>query len=773
MTIFLPVQGLNKLYVIFCDQIGARLSGTKVIVLLLCSLSFTSCKLTRLVPDDSYLLQRNRVQGMDKSATEGELLEQVRHKPNRRVLVFKAHMWANHIGKQIGLNKIGEPPVLIDSNAIERSSDNIHRYLIKKGYFDNEVSYSVDQTRISKALKLRKKRVIYTVDEGRPYKVSRLAYHTDSDQIDSLLNQTRGQADVSEGATVDFDRIGDERDRISSLLRNNGFYSFNPSYIDFVLDTANRDHEVFVDVFIENPDSQYHIKQRIHQVTVVFNTGNVLNDTLRSEKHHLTFVMNGMDISHAVIANNILLKEGDLFRQRNLETTYERLINLNLFSNVGVEIEPRTDDQSLVDVIVMLKPADKFDIIWQPQIISSTQRFNNSQSSRNLGLANEFTLKNKNVFHNGEEFDIHFRTALEMQFTADSSTAFSTFIQEVSTELKIPQLLFFRKKGNSLNINSVRTNFVASYLFETNPFYRRNFFPLSYTYEFADRNFNIAYTPLLISLNQATYKQQLYDQASGSYLQTLERVFTNNLITSQRIGGYYTTQTKKSTQYWVIYSNFLELAGVWLPQLTNYGEKYGVNHSTFIRTDADVRYHVEFNKNNELVFRFFGGIGVPVGNRSVLPYERRFTSGGSNYLRGWRLRTVGPGSFSADDNLQLTRTGEVGLLGNMEYRFNILRNAVDLNGAFFIDMGNVWNLKADTLFPNGEFKLDRFTNEFAINTGIGLRFDFDFLLLRADWGVPLWDPNYSIEERAVIRNAFVDRWIFKRPVWNVAVGYPF
>ncbi len=772
MTIFLSVQRLDKLYVIFRNQIGMDITKTKVILLLICSLLFTSCQYSKLVPQNEHLLQSNRVTGADESASESELLEQVRFKPNRRLLTFKAHMWVHYVGSRIGLDKIGEPPVLIDTNAIALSAESMQRYLVKKGYFDNTVSYKIDQTRISKALKFNQQRVWYVVDEGQPYSIKRLTYHVESEEIKQLISSNRADAIIVENTPVNFDKMGEERSRISTLLKNNGYYYFNPSFIDFELDTTIGNHDVSIDVYIQNPDSSLHIKQRIRNVTVVYNTGQIKNDTIRNGKHNMNFVMNGMDISPAVIANNILLKERDYFSQRNLQTTYERLINLNLFSNVGVDVQ-ETESDKHVDIVVYLKPALKFDIVWQPQIISTEQRFNNSQSSRNYGLANEITLKNKNVFHNGEELDFNIRTALETQFTSDSSTVFSTFIQEFGVELKIPQLLFFRKKGNALKVNSVRTNFTASYLFETNPFYRRNLLPLAYTYVIADNNFSISYSPLLISLNEATYKSRLYDQASASYLQSLDRIFTNNLITSQRISGYYSSKKKGDTRYWLINSNLLEIAGLWLPQISNYGEKFGVNHSTFIRTDMDFRYNIEVNKFNSLVLRVFGGIGVPIGKQSVLPYERRFTSGGSNYLRGWRLRTVGPGSFSAADNLQLSRTGELGLLGNIEYRFNVFNNVIDLNGALFVDVGNVWNLKSDTLFPNGEFKVDRFTQEFAVNTGVGFRFDLNFLLIRADLGVPIWDPNFPLEDRAVIRQALVDNWIFKRPVWNLAIGYPF
>ncbi len=773
MTIFLPVQGLNKLDVTFGNQIRRTLSPAKVVIVLVSCLFFTSCKYSKLVPENEYLLQRNRVKGMQESAPESELLNQVRSNPNRRVLFFKAHMWVNYLGKQVGLDKIGEPPVLVDSAAIRSSAENMERYLIKKGYFDNNVTYEVNQTKIAKALNLRKQRVWYWVDEGPAYTIDSLNYVVASDTIRRLLEANESDAVIRSGMAIDFDKMGEERSRISNLLRDNGFFYFNPSFIDYVIDTIGKGTKARVDLIIQDPDSSSHVKQEIGKVTVVFQTGTIFNDTVRNVRHNITFVMNGMDISPAVIANNILLKENTYFSQENLATTYERLVSLNLFNNVAVNMVEHEEDPSRIDVLVLLRPSLKYDLVWQPQFISTNQRFNNAQASRNYGIANEISLKNKNVFHNGEELDFNIRTALETQFTSDSNSAFSTFIQEFSTELKIPQLLFFRKKGNDLKISSVKTNFTASYLYETNPFYQRNLFPLSYTYKFSDRNFELSYSPLLISLNQASYKPNLFDNVSSSYVESLNRIFTNNLITSQQLGGYFTNRKEDDRRYWVIHSNFLEVAGVWLPLLTNNGDRFGVQHSTFVRTDADLRYHIHLSNRNELVIRGFAGIGVPIGDQSVIPYERRFASGGSNYLRGWRLRTVGPGSFSAENNLQLTRTGELGLLGNVEYRFNIVEAAVGLDGALFMDAGNVWNLKADTLFPNGEFKADRFLNEFAINTGLGLRLDMEFLLLRADLGIPVWDPNFELNERAVIRNFFDSKWFFNRPVWNIAVGYPF
>ncbi|MCB9261620.1 MAG: BamA/TamA family outer membrane protein [Flavobacteriales bacterium] len=750
------------------NRIGAKVCLVSIFVVFL-----SSCLSKKLVPENQYLLNKNQVIGLNGEVSKSDLLYQAKIKPNRKVLFFKAHLAAYRVARKVGLKKIGEKPVLVDTSAVAASAENMQRYLIKKGYFDNQVGYELKQTKWRKFFKIKKLNVVYKVETGNPYIVKDIKYNVDNEDLKNLIELNLRETNLQTNKPIDFDKIGEERTRLNTIFKNNGFYYMNPGYIDFELDTIGLNHAINLTVNINKPDSGEHVRQMINSVLVIFETGVNLPDTIKNQKYQVWFVMNGMDITQAVIANNILLKRGEYFSQNNLETSYERLVNLNLFRSVNIEINGQAGVNDQINVVVRLKPTSKFEFEWQPQIISSEQRFNNSQSSRNWGLANQFSLRNKNVFHNGEEFNINHRTALEMQQTRDSNSLFSTFVQEINAELKVPQLLLFRNRGNSLKISSVATNFSASYLFETNPFYKRNLFPLSYTYVFTDKKFSANISPLVVSLNKAEYKDKLLEQASQSYIETLNKIFTNNLITASRVSGYYTNRKKYNPNYFVLNSNLLELAGLFLPQLTDYGQKLGVHHSTFIRSDADYRYHHEFNKTDEIVFRFFGGIGVPIGSKSSLPYERRFISGGSNYLRGWRIRTVGPGSFSAANNLQLARTGEMSLLGNVEYRFNMFEGSVDLNGAIFVDAGNVWNLKADTLFPNGDFSFDRFGKELALNTGFGFRFDFEFLVVRADLGIPVWDPNYNLDERLVIRNAFKDNWIFTRPVWSVAVGYPF
>ncbi|MBI1305890.1 MAG: BamA/TamA family outer membrane protein [Bacteroidetes bacterium] len=726
-----------------------------------------------MVPEGQYLLQSNKVKGTYLSASNSEILSQVKLQPNRRIFLIKTHLIAHKIGESVGLEKIGEKPVLVDTAAIIASASNIQRYLFKKGYFNNTVSYEIHQGRFAKFMGQRKLKVTYLVNEGKGYFVDKLNYKTDNYEIRRILENNREKSLVKEGGHLDYNLISDERTRITTMLKNSGYYFFNASYIDIVIDSAKGNFKGDVEFQILNPKSGEHIHQNIYSVTTEIISGEQVNDSIVDQQSGLVFKLNGTDMNTQVLSRNILIRPGQLYSQQKLQSTYARLAALDIYETLTIQSKVHEGDSGRLDVLIQLRPAPRFDLTWQPQFITTDQRFNQSQSSRNAGIANELSLKNKNAFNNGEELSINVRTALETQITRDSNSAFSTFIQEVNTELKIPQLLFLPNLNKSDRFKSVSTQFNASYLYENNPYYRRNLFPLSYTYRFEMDRSLLYVSPLLISLNKAVYKPYLVEKASETYVQTLDRLFTNNLITSWRIGGVYTSRVSPSGEYFQLNSNLLEVAGMFLPQFTDYGNKLDVHHSTFVRTDLDFKYYLKFSDDHQLVFRSYTGIGVPIGDRSVLPYERRFFAGGTNYLRGWRLRTVGPGSFTTGNNLQFTRSGELSLIGNVEYRFNIFRGAIDLNGAVFGDVGNVWNLKADTLFPGGEININRFYNEFAVNGGLGLRADFQFLILRFDWGVPVWDPNKDLENRLVIAGAFKDKWLFRRPVWNVAVGYPF
>lgn len=736
---------------------------TKVAILLLSSAAMQSCKMSKVVPDGKYLLQKNKVKG-NELVSKGSVLDQVNHRPNRKLLFFKFHLWAY----RSGFKKIGEPPVILDSNLIEKSAKNISVYLFKKGFFYNDVGYTVKTRKHGK-----KAKVFYQVKEGPQFKIHSVEYRSINRSIQHILDSTRSASLIKKNNALDYDVLARERSRINDLMRENGYFIFNRSLIDYELDTTVTTNQVEVLVnILEDQRRKQHV-YRIGRVLTEVETGMNIPDTVKSAT--AAYIMNGMRLNTNVLRRSTQLRKGEIFRQKNVSNTYERLISLDLFQSVDVRLTPREGtDSTLIDVYIRLVAAPRHDLIWEPQLVTTEQRFNEEISTRNYGLANEITLKNKNVFHNGEEFNVRLRTALETQFARDSNSLFSTFIQEVNTELKVPDLLFLPNLGNKVNSRTNSTRMSLSYLYERNQFYNRHLLPLTYSYEFVQKNATYYWTPMLISLNKASFHPDVLGELNEDYLEAQKRLFTNNLITSHRFSGVVTNRAKSPNNFYYLNSNFIELAGVFLPQITDYGDKLGVSHSTFVRTDIDVRYNTKVGAGQTMVYRFYGGIGVPIGDRSIIPFERRFFAGGSNRLRAWRLRTVGPGGFSNDSSaIQFSRSGDLGIAGNIEYRFDIIDAAVDLEGALFADAGNVWNLKKDTLFPEGDFDFSKFYNQFAVNTGFGLRVDFDFLLVRLDLGLPIIDPNEPAGKRWVFVDPWRTSWFREHAVWNLAVGYPF
>ena len=201
-------------------------------------------------------------------------------------------------------------------------------------------------------------------------------------------------------------------------------------------------------------------------------------------------------------------------------------------------------------------------------------------------------------------------------------------------------------------------------------------------------------------------------------------------------------------------------------------EIFNVKYSQYARSDFDATYTYILDENNSFAYRTYVGAGLPYGNSVFLPFERRFFVGGSNSLRAWRPRTIGPGSYSDSLNtIALEKTGELMLQGNVEYRFDIIDKVLD--GALFVDAGNIWNFRKDANFVNAEFEWERFYKEFAINSGMGLRFDLTYVVFRIDWGIALHDPSKLEGNRWVVKDFFDERWVFDNTAINFAIGFPF
>lgn len=753
-----------------------------------CFLSLTACHIARIVPEGDQLLVgnkiiRNDIHGIDLSDEKNN----IKQKPNRKLLGFiKFHLWAYQYGnKGLGIQKkqpplrrfaekIGEAPVLIDSNKLQISAQKLNEYYFGKGYLNNSVDFIVQPKRFYKS----RAKVNYVVDLQNHFNIRKLNYNIDSKAMRSLIASTSSDQILKSGQRLDFENLENERSRITGLFRNNGFYTFNSSFIDYDIDTTINAYEVDVVLNIRKISTDVnHQPNYIKQIIVKIDDQNNI-DSL--EYDGIQFLEGSSYINPNTLAKNIIFRKGDVYKSDLIQKTYANLLSMGLFDFVTIRLKNDTAENQLIAEVI-LQTTPKHDFTWEPQTIY-TDRSDvvQSTSDQNFGIASNIRLNNRNVFGNGESFVISSLTAIETQIRKDNNGSLNGFRQSVNAELKFPSLIYFERNKFSPSLTKKTTKINASFLHDRNVNFTRNVIPFNLTYAFTKNNWSMGITPLRLSINQARIEPDFLKTLDDNAQFYTSQLLTNNIISGPKVTLNWSNRWQNKKSYWQVRSNALELSGnlasLYFDQFTQKKgvnkEILGVKYSQFVRSDIDVVYTFIWDENNALAYRVNGGIGVPYGNTEFLPFERRFFVGGVNSLRAWRPRTVGPGSYrDSTNNITIEKTGEILLQGSAEYRFDIIDKRID--GAIFLDVGNIWNYKEDANFQNGEFKFDRFYKEFAINSGIGLRFDFSYIVFRIDWGISLHDPSLPEEDRWVIKYFSDNRWIFDNTAVNFAIGYPF
>ena len=762
----------------------------KYCLTLWCFLSLTACHITRVVPDGEQLLVKNRidrgdVHGVDLS-DEGKNLKQ---KPNRKLLGFiKFHLWAYQYGKKgLGIRKkqralrrlaekVGEPPVLIDSNKIKISAQKLSDFYFGKGYFNNKVWFTVKPKLGYK----KRAKVIYHADLNNPYQIQKLKYLTSSKIMEGILRSNSAQQRLNIGQRIDFQNIEYERNRITELFRNRGFYTFNSSHIDFEIDTSLVENQASVVLNIRNLNEKYaHTQHKIERILVKIDDASQ-QDTILYQG--IQFLEGSYYINPSTLSKNIIFRVGELYQAEQVQKTYANLLSMDLFEFVTIRFNPSSEDStSLLTAEIILQTAPKHDFTWEPQAIY-TDRSDvvQSTSDQNFGIANNFRINNRNVFGSGESFSLSSLTAFETQIRKDNNGNLNGFRQSVNAELKIPSLVYFERKKISQTFTKKNTRINLSFLHDRNVSFTRNVIPFNFTYAFSKNRFSFGITPLRISVNQAIINPDFLSTLDNSGQFYTSQLLTNNIIAGPKATIHWNNKTSKSRSYWQIKSNALELSGnltsLYFDLFTNETGKnreiFGVKYSQYARSDVDLSYTFIWDENNSLAYRFNTGVGLPYGNTEFLPFERRFFVGGGNSLRAWRPRTIGPGGYRDSSNaISIEKTGEVLLQASTEYRFDIIDKLID--GAIFFDAGNIWNFTKDENFPDGEFRFNRFYKELALNSGVGIRFDFSYVVFRVDWGISLHDPSLVDDERWIIKYFSRNRWVFDHSAVNFAIGFPF
>ena len=749
----------------------------------------TSCSPVKHLPEGSYLLNKNIIRNDQPQLNEpiGTILKQ---KPNRRILgLFRFHLGAYTIantGRTTGFKNwikraIGEAPVILDSAQTSRSSMQITQFMQNEGYFNATVT---DSTVYKKK---RKANVIYTIRSGTPYTIGKINYVISDPVVKQIVLVDSSESKLKKGNIFKTGDFSSERERITLQLKNIGFYEFGPSYISFDIDSSLGNHKADVVMNIAGTDESItagdtccpgpHKLFRIKDVYIQTDYDPItkrslrLHDTIPYKNYKFLTAPGKQNFKYDALIPRIFIEKGSLFKINNSDYTYRSLTTLSTFRFVNIRYEITRDDSmsgNWLNSYIELSPAPRQDYKFE---------VNGTHNGGNLGIGGSLIYRNKNTFRGAESMEIGLRARAERipEFVEeDRKSPFNSIEFGPDLSIRIPRMLWPLKNLNKSRTANPVTVFRTQYNYQQRPEYVRHLLVFSTGLEFRETKFKRHFIyPAEINYSNFDLTNAFRDKLKERDDPRLVQYYQNILITNGRYAFVYNTQEQGSLNDFKFFRFTMEVAGNSMrvyDKITksNYSDSasydlLGISYSQYVLPEIDLRYYQVLDEHNMLVYRFNTGIGISYLNSEVMPYEKRFFAGGSNDLRAFRVRTIGPGSFNSQEFIE--SVGDIKINFNVEVRSDIFKF---LEGAAFIDAGNVWLRKTDPTQPGGRFRWENVVNELALGTGLGIRLDLTFFVIRLDAGVPLRNPAMPLRKRWVISN-----YKIKDTVLNLGIGYPF
>ncbi|HEY3401825.1 MAG TPA: BamA/TamA family outer membrane protein [Ohtaekwangia sp.] len=721
-------------------------------------------------------------------------------KPNKRFLGMRPGVWFYYIAgtpkKERGLksfirNKLGTPPVLMKDVDPENTARQLAIRLNNEGYFKSTVASSV---------KTRGKNsdVIYTVQLTKPFLLREIRYPKGRDSTYAVVLRTLSEKSLLKPKQrYQLDLLKAEQERIEEVVENFGFYYFDDRYLIFEADSTVGNHQVDLDLKLEKGLPRRVRKIfRINEVKVYPNYTLSYDTLLKKTEVEVTRVDSFTYIDDAhffkprAITKVINIKEGNVYTRKAQEYTQSHLMALGTFKFVSIKFEEDTAQAPLLNASIYLTPLKKKSIRFEVQAVSKSNNF------AGPGISLAFT--NRNFFKGAELFQLKLSSSYEVQLTRKVENPLNSFELGLESSLTVPRFM------TPFNVDYTSVKYIPKTEFKVGfnlqnrvGYFRLNSFNVGYGYiwrETTHRTHELY--PVDVNFVRTDKKSDEFnDLLLGN--PTLESSFENQFIIGTRYSFTLNTQLKedlvtrfqsnKIKEHNFYFNGNVDLAGNVIHAIQSVGkneendpkEVFGSPYSQFIRGDVDFRYYWQTHEHHRIAARIIVGTGYAFGNSSTLPYIKQFSIGGSNSIRAFPARSIGPGTYNIrEDSLYNSGTmfidqrADIKLEGNLEFRFDMIKS---LKGAVFVDAGNIWLIRNDDQRPGGKFEWNQFMKELAVGTGFGLRFDFSFFVLRADLAFPLRKP-YLIDRNPWVFDEidFSDStWRKENLVLNIAIGYPF
>lgn len=764
-------------------------------------LIFASCRSAKYLDEDQSLVTKIELEGIPNGLKEQAyqyISNEIRPNSPLNLTVYNIVNTKNGRYKTEKIRQVGEPPRILDTSLLDLSNTQIQRFLQTKGYFRARVSPQVETVN-------KKSKITFHAHVGAPYVIHDIAYDFEDKEIGQVYQEhIRPKSLIKAGEQYDYQKLLRERENLYQEAKNQGYYDYLRQYMRIGIDTNTTGNRADLRVSIIQSDS---VDQQVHYINDVFLRIRRSDDTPLLDDEFVQDSLSRVQYADETgrfklgpLYRYMYLRPGQKYRLTDENVSYDRLYDMNSFRNVKINYEE--EDNNLLNVYYELIPR-----ATMSNQIEGEYTFSSGMSGFNIGN----TFSHRNVFGGSEllEFKLQYGMLFDPRLGGSlSQKVFNNDIQ-IGVNLVFPRLMIPFRTRDVGKYGLPRTTFSSSIqLFDQYRTYSNRYFINTLNYSWwQSPHLQHSYTPLVLEYRlgrfNTDFAQNLIDEGYGLYVESNDREYFG--LGSQYAITWNAPKLSRLESFSYIRGS-VDVSGNVLGLLSNVfnfeqnasGEKllFNVPYLQYIKGEVDYRRYMHFGGHKHFVFRFNGGVAVPYGNNSnLLIFEKSFFAGGMNGIRAWQARTLGPGNYNREVlpedlriNLRnLDQLGEVKLEANLEYRFRIMNNflGAKLNGATFVDMGNIWRLRADQLNPNGEFKLDKLFEQTAIGTGFGLRFDMDYFILRMDAGLKVKDPQFQGSEQWVLKHLFdakdfknnyyqlhkPDRYNFIQ--YNFGVGLPF
>lgn len=694
----------------------------------------TSCSTTKFVPDGKYLLTDVKIETDNKSVNTSQMEQYINQKANTKWFSLFAvplgtynlsgrdsTKWINRI-----LKRLGEEPVLFDTLKAEMSRKNLGTVMQNMGYLHADVSLKT----IANDKKIK---VIYTLHPGKPYFIGNIEYDIYDKNIAQILDmKNENNRGLKKGMIFSINNLENERKRITNILSDSGYYKFNKDYIIYEADSTRANDSI-------------DIKLKLMKFRA---------DSKSPEKDHNRYYINKVNFTSAdgdkiklrrsVLSDNLAIKEGAPFCEHDLQTTYNNFARLQAVKYTNIRFE-ELPDTSLLNCNIQLSTNKPNTISFQPE---------GTNTAGDLGAAASLTYENRNLFHGSEMLSIQLRAAFEAITGLEGYQAEDYEEYNIEGRLMFPRFIAPFLSENFRRNSNAHSELTVSYNLQNRPEFHRRVFTAAWKYLWNAPKQNSTYRFDLIDLNYVympwiseKFKEDYFDDDSNRNA-ILRYNYEDLFIMKMGFGMTYNNGVHAIKANIETSGNLLSLlSGVSKFDKNSQGQYtlFNIAFAQYVKADFDYTRLFTFDWRNSLALHFGFGIAYPYGNSKILPFEKRYFSGGANSVRGWNVRELGPGKFKGTDGRIdfINQTGDMKLDFNLEYRTALFWK---FNGAFFIDAGNIWTLRSYADQPGGQFKFDEFYKQIAVSYGLGIRLNLDYFILRLDMGVKAINPAYTTTE---------------------------